>query len=141
MNWSKTVRIFLMDSCLIVPFMVTERTEWSVSHTLWLSHCLHHHFLSSFYTLQHVKCWVLASAWSRVLVPLADEFTWSWPSVDEILFSLERRSANEVFIYVYRYLIGEEGYCLTSMQSALTYVESLLLGGAPPPVAKPTWRR
>ncbi|XP_076841512.1 VPS9 domain-containing protein 1 isoform X2 [Brachyhypopomus gauderio] len=27
------------------------------------------------------------------------------------------------------YLIGEEGYCLTSMQSALTYVESLHAGG------------
>ncbi|XP_064808116.1 VPS9 domain-containing protein 1-like isoform X1 [Oncorhynchus masou masou] len=28
-----------------------------------------------------------------------------------------------------RYLIGEEGYCLTSMQSALQYVESLHTGG------------
>lgn len=25
----------------------------------------------------------------------------------------------------HRYLIGEEGYCLTSLQSALSYVESL----------------
>ncbi|XP_053478827.1 VPS9 domain-containing protein 1 isoform X2 [Ictalurus furcatus] len=36
------------------------------------------------------------------------------------------------------YLIGEEGYCLTSMQSALTYVESLHLGGALQLAAKPT---
>ena len=28
------------------------------------------------------------------------------------------------------YLIGEEGYCLTSMQSALAYIESLHTGGA-----------
>ncbi|XP_042600207.1 VPS9 domain-containing protein 1-like isoform X2 [Cyprinus carpio] len=41
-------------------------------------------------------------------------------------------AALEEFIHE-GYLIGEEGYCLTSMQSALTYVESLLLGGAPPP--------
>ncbi|XP_067246269.1 VPS9 domain-containing protein 1 isoform X2 [Chanodichthys erythropterus] len=46
-------------------------------------------------------------------------------------------AALEEFIHE-GYLIGEEGYCLTSMQSALTYVESLLLGGALPPVAKPT---
>uniref|UniRef100_A0A671MKW7 VPS9 domain-containing protein 1-like n=1 Tax=Sinocyclocheilus anshuiensis TaxID=1608454 RepID=A0A671MKW7_9TELE len=46
-------------------------------------------------------------------------------------------AALEEFIHE-GYLIGEEGYCLTSMQSALTYVESLLLGGAPPPAAKPT---
>ncbi|TSK38480.1 VPS9 domain-containing protein 1 [Bagarius yarrelli] len=36
------------------------------------------------------------------------------------------------------YLIGEEGYCLTSMQSALTYVESLHMGGALQLAAKPT---
>ncbi|XP_051953654.1 VPS9 domain-containing protein 1-like isoform X2 [Xyrauchen texanus] len=36
------------------------------------------------------------------------------------------------------YLIGEEGYCLTSLQSALTYVESLFLGGMPPLAAKPS---
>ncbi|XP_026143081.1 VPS9 domain-containing protein 1-like isoform X1 [Carassius auratus] len=41
-------------------------------------------------------------------------------------------AALEEFIHE-GYLIGEEGYCLTSMQSALTYVESLLSGGAPPP--------
>uniref|UniRef100_A0A672PQK4 VPS9 domain-containing protein 1-like n=1 Tax=Sinocyclocheilus grahami TaxID=75366 RepID=A0A672PQK4_SINGR len=46
-------------------------------------------------------------------------------------------AALEEFIHE-GYLIGEEGYCLTSMQSALTYVESLFLGGAPPPAAKPT---
>ncbi|RXN11028.1 VPS9 domain-containing 1-like protein [Labeo rohita] len=46
-------------------------------------------------------------------------------------------AALEEFIHE-GYLIGEEGYCLTSMQSALTYVESLPLGGAPPPAAKPT---
>lgn len=28
----------------------------------------------------------------------------------------------------YRYLIGEEGYCLTSLQSALNYVELLPRG-------------
>ncbi|KAL1256996.1 hypothetical protein QQF64_012541 [Cirrhinus molitorella] len=46
-------------------------------------------------------------------------------------------AALEEFIHE-GYLIGEEGYCLTSMQSALTYVESLPLGGAPPLAAKPT---
>ncbi|XP_073709780.1 VPS9 domain-containing protein 1 isoform X1 [Misgurnus anguillicaudatus] len=46
-------------------------------------------------------------------------------------------AALEEFIHE-GYLIGEEGYCLTSMQSALTYVESLVLGGAPPPATKPT---
>ncbi|KAI7802531.1 VPS9 domain-containing protein 1 isoform X2 [Triplophysa rosa] len=46
-------------------------------------------------------------------------------------------AALEEFIHE-GYLIGEEGYCLTSLQSALTYVESLVLGGAPPPAAKPT---
>ncbi|XP_052008382.1 VPS9 domain-containing protein 1 [Xyrauchen texanus] len=46
-------------------------------------------------------------------------------------------AALEEFIHE-GYLIGEEGYCLTSMQSALTYVESLFLGGAPPPAAKLT---
>ncbi|XP_077049632.1 VPS9 domain-containing protein 1 [Siphateles boraxobius] len=46
-------------------------------------------------------------------------------------------AALEEFIHE-GYLIGEEGYCLTSMQSALTYVESLDLGGAPTPTAKPT---
>uniref|UniRef100_A0A673MFF5 VPS9 domain-containing protein 1-like n=1 Tax=Sinocyclocheilus rhinocerous TaxID=307959 RepID=A0A673MFF5_9TELE len=46
-------------------------------------------------------------------------------------------AALEEFIHE-GYLIGEEGYCLTSMQSALTYVESLTLGGAPPLTAKPT---
>lgn len=54
------------------------------------------------------------------------------PFMGEMLFSLVRRIISNVFIYVYRYLIGEEGYCLTSMQSALTYVESLVLGGAKP---------
>uniref|UniRef100_A0A672R5Y7 VPS9 domain-containing protein 1-like n=1 Tax=Sinocyclocheilus grahami TaxID=75366 RepID=A0A672R5Y7_SINGR len=46
-------------------------------------------------------------------------------------------AALEEFIHE-GYLIGEEGYCLTSMQSALTYVESLTLGGASPLTAKPT---
>ncbi|KAA0715099.1 VPS9 domain-containing protein 1 5-day ovary-specific transcript 1 protein [Triplophysa tibetana] len=46
-------------------------------------------------------------------------------------------AALEEFIHE-GYLIGEEGYCLTSLQSALTYVESLVLGGDPPPAAKPT---
>ena len=32
--------------------------------------------------------------------------------------------------FFHSYLIGEEGYCLTSMQSALAYVESLHTGGA-----------
>ncbi|XP_061077082.1 VPS9 domain-containing protein 1 [Conger conger] len=39
-------------------------------------------------------------------------------------------AALEEFIHE-GYLIGEEGYCLTSMQSALSYVESLHTGGAP----------
>ncbi|KAM6946383.1 VPS9 domain-containing protein 1 [Aplochiton taeniatus] len=39
-------------------------------------------------------------------------------------------AALEEFIHE-GYLIGEEGYCLTSMQSALSYVESLYTGGAP----------
>lgn len=38
-------------------------------------------------------------------------------------------AALEEFIHE-GYLIGEEGYCLTSMQSALSYVESLYTGGA-----------
>lgn len=38
-------------------------------------------------------------------------------------------SANVVSFFC-SYLIGEEGYCLTSMQSALAYVESLNTGGA-----------
>lgn len=46
-------------------------------------------------------------------------------------------AALEEFIHE-GYLIGEEGYCLTSLQSALTYVESLFPSGAPPPAAKPT---
>uniref|UniRef100_A0A8C2BAN0 VPS9 domain containing 1 n=1 Tax=Cyprinus carpio TaxID=7962 RepID=A0A8C2BAN0_CYPCA len=46
-------------------------------------------------------------------------------------------AALEEFIHE-GYLIGEEGYCLTSMQSTLTYVESLPLGGVPPLTAKPT---
>ncbi|KAB5574797.1 hypothetical protein PHYPO_G00213280 [Pangasianodon hypophthalmus] len=46
-------------------------------------------------------------------------------------------AALEEFIHE-GYLIGEEGYCLTSMQSALTYVESLHLGGALQLAAKPT---
>ncbi|XP_039506416.1 VPS9 domain-containing protein 1-like [Pimephales promelas] len=46
-------------------------------------------------------------------------------------------AALEEFIHE-GYLIGEEGYCLTSMQSALTYVESLFLGGAPTTSAKTT---
>lgn len=46
-------------------------------------------------------------------------------------------AALEEFIHE-GYLIGEEGYCLTSMQSALTYVESMPPIGAPPPAAKPT---
>ncbi|XP_068168441.1 VPS9 domain-containing protein 1 isoform X2 [Antennarius striatus] len=41
-------------------------------------------------------------------------------------------AALEEFIHE-GYLIGEEGYCLTSMQSALAYVESLHTGGAQPP--------
>ncbi|XP_066541669.1 VPS9 domain-containing protein 1 isoform X2 [Hoplias malabaricus] len=46
-------------------------------------------------------------------------------------------AALEEFIHE-GYLIGEEGYCLTSLQSALTYVESLHLGGAMLQAAKPT---
>uniref|UniRef100_A0AAR2LYY3 VPS9 domain-containing protein n=1 Tax=Pygocentrus nattereri TaxID=42514 RepID=A0AAR2LYY3_PYGNA len=46
-------------------------------------------------------------------------------------------AALEEFIHE-GYLIGEEGYCLTSMQSALTYVESLHLGGIVQQAAKPT---
>ncbi|XP_021323317.1 VPS9 domain-containing protein 1 isoform X3 [Danio rerio] len=46
-------------------------------------------------------------------------------------------AALEEFIHE-GYLIGEEGYCLTSLQSALTYVESMLPSGAPPPAPKPT---
>lgn len=80
-------------------------------------------------------------SWCRVSVSLADGFTCSRPFVGEMMFSLVRRIISGVFVYVYRYLIGEEGYCLTSLQSALTYVESLVLGGASPPAAKPTWCR
>lgn len=32
------------------------------------------------------------------------------------------------FSHFHRYLIGEEGYCLTSLQSALSYVELLSRG-------------
>ncbi|KAG7333349.1 hypothetical protein KOW79_003484 [Hemibagrus wyckioides] len=46
-------------------------------------------------------------------------------------------AALEEFIHE-GYLIGEEGYCLTSMQSALSYVESLHLGEASQLAAKPT---
>ncbi|XP_027017714.2 VPS9 domain-containing protein 1 isoform X2 [Tachysurus fulvidraco] len=46
-------------------------------------------------------------------------------------------AALEEFIHE-GYLIGEEGYCLTSMQSALSYVESLHLGEALQLAAKPT---
>ncbi|KAM9481090.1 VPS9 domain-containing protein 1 isoform 2-T3 [Clarias gariepinus] len=46
-------------------------------------------------------------------------------------------AALEEFIHE-GYLIGEEGYCLTSMQSALTYVESLHLGGTVQLAAKLT---
>ncbi|XP_052387657.1 VPS9 domain-containing protein 1-like [Carassius gibelio] len=46
-------------------------------------------------------------------------------------------AALEEFIHE-GYLIGEEGYCLTSLQSTLTYIESLPLGGAPPLTDKPT---
>ncbi|KAG9273081.1 VPS9 domain-containing protein 1 [Astyanax mexicanus] len=46
-------------------------------------------------------------------------------------------AALEEFIHE-GYLIGEEGYCLTSMQSALTYVESLHLGGGLQQAAKLT---
>nr|XP_057931876.1 VPS9 domain-containing protein 1 isoform X2 [Doryrhamphus excisus] len=41
-------------------------------------------------------------------------------------------AALEEFIHE-GYLIGEEGYCLTSMQSALAYVESLHVDGLHPP--------
>ncbi|XP_040894992.1 VPS9 domain-containing protein 1 isoform X2 [Toxotes jaculatrix] len=44
-------------------------------------------------------------------------------------------AALEEFIHE-GYLIGEEGYCLTSMQSALAYVESLHTGGAHHPADK-----
>ncbi|XP_050929595.1 VPS9 domain-containing protein 1 isoform X3 [Lates calcarifer] len=44
-------------------------------------------------------------------------------------------AALEEFIHE-GYLIGEEGYCLTSMQSALAYVESLHTGGAHFPADK-----
>ncbi|KAM9351880.1 VPS9 domain-containing protein 1 [Symphorus nematophorus] len=44
-------------------------------------------------------------------------------------------AALEEFIHE-GYLIGEEGYCLTSMQSALAYVESLHTGGAHIPAHK-----
>lgn len=39
------------------------------------------------------------------------------------------------------YLIGEEGYCLTSMQSALAFVESLHTGRARLPEDKLMWGR
>lgn len=39
-------------------------------------------------------------------------------------------SSNLALALFSSYLIGEEGYCLTSMQSALAYVESLHTGGA-----------
>ncbi|KAM9376851.1 VPS9 domain-containing protein 1 isoform 2-T2 [Pholidichthys leucotaenia] len=45
-------------------------------------------------------------------------------------------AALEEFIHE-GYLIGEEGYCLTSMQSALAYVESLHTGGAQLPIGGP----
>ncbi|KAM9854332.1 VPS9 domain-containing protein 1 [Aulostomus maculatus] len=45
-------------------------------------------------------------------------------------------AALEEFIHE-GYLIGEEGYCLTSMQSALAYVESMHIAGPyPPPTDK-----
>ncbi|KAM7396336.1 hypothetical protein PAMP_019381 [Pampus punctatissimus] len=44
-------------------------------------------------------------------------------------------AALEEFIHE-GYLIGEEGYCLTSMQSALAYVESLHITGTPLPADK-----
>ncbi|XP_022624252.1 VPS9 domain-containing protein 1 [Seriola dumerili] len=44
-------------------------------------------------------------------------------------------AALEEFIHE-GYLIGEEGYCLTSMQSALAYIESLHTGGAYLPADK-----
>uniref|UniRef100_A0A8C2WPM7 VPS9 domain containing 1 n=1 Tax=Cyclopterus lumpus TaxID=8103 RepID=A0A8C2WPM7_CYCLU len=45
-------------------------------------------------------------------------------------------AALEEFIHE-GYLIGEEGYCLTSLQSALAYIESLHTGGAPHPADNP----
>ncbi|XP_077938289.1 VPS9 domain-containing protein 1-like isoform X2 [Gasterosteus aculeatus] len=45
-------------------------------------------------------------------------------------------AALEEFIHE-GYLIGEEGYCLTSLQSALAYIESLCTGGAPHPTDNP----
>ncbi|XP_072241464.1 VPS9 domain-containing protein 1 [Leuresthes tenuis] len=46
---------------------------------------------------------------------------------------LSECAALEEFIHE-GYLIGEEGYCLTSLQSALAYVETLHTGGAHHPV-------
>lgn len=37
-------------------------------------------------------------------------------------------SVHTSFLTSHRYLIGEEGYCLTSLQSALSYVELLSRG-------------
>ena len=37
-------------------------------------------------------------------------------------------SGDTSFLTSHRYLIGEEGYCLTSLQSALSYVELLSRG-------------
>ncbi|CAB1428731.1 unnamed protein product [Pleuronectes platessa] len=48
---------------------------------------------------------------------------------------LSECAALEEFIHE-GYLIGEEGYCLTSLQSALAYVESLHSAAAPPPEDK-----
>ncbi|XP_068578793.1 VPS9 domain-containing protein 1 isoform X3 [Cebidichthys violaceus] len=45
-------------------------------------------------------------------------------------------AALEEFIHE-GYLIGEEGYCLTSLQSALAYIESLHSGGAHHPADNP----
>ncbi|XP_062418937.1 VPS9 domain-containing protein 1 isoform X2 [Pungitius pungitius] len=45
-------------------------------------------------------------------------------------------AALEEFIHE-GYLIGEEGYCLTSLQSALAYIESLHTGGASHPTDNP----
>ncbi|KAM8891194.1 VPS9 domain-containing protein 1 isoform 2-T4 [Spinachia spinachia] len=45
-------------------------------------------------------------------------------------------AALEEFIHE-GYLIGEEGYCLTSLQSALAYIESLHTGGARHPTDNP----
>ncbi|XP_077423752.1 VPS9 domain-containing protein 1 isoform X2 [Vanacampus margaritifer] len=44
-------------------------------------------------------------------------------------------AALEEFIHE-GFLIGEEGYCLTSMQSALAFVESMHIGGFSPPPEK-----